>query len=150
MKIKQQKYGTGILMQVHSSLGECIAAYFDPTRKDIQQLFELKKELSNLYDKYKVISIQIVKEIYWLENTDSFEEVEELNYITVPNGIPEDKLPEVRNEGTECEITSWGILFSTYYRHTTEKLCSEEIPWDFLQRVLDNFDPQSVRFIKED
>ena len=55
-----------------------------------------------------------------------------------------------RTEYDEVHVYEAGVLFKAWIKHTTVEVCSSTISWDFLKECLNNCDPQSIRFIRDD
>jgi len=156
MKLKVQDDSPYFLIAVNESFETNMytLAYCEFAKSEILRWFELKDTIKELGKDIEHIATR--DSPIWIEGIP--DELEELNEITneicqvfiskLPVGYAEKN--ECRNENAETHISDYGVSFRTRLSYQSISLTTFSVPWDFLEQALKNYEPHSVKFIKDE
>lgn len=158
-EIKRQEGSVKILVRAtcnDENYNPCRMVYTEFEKAQLQKFFELKVAFDELKRNHGICHIAVSDYFNWIEETPDElealnEELDKGDYIPI-SGLDDDFLDknECRTEYDEVHVYDVGILFKAWIKHTTVEVCSSTLSWDFLKECLNNCDPQSIRFIRDD
>ena len=159
MEFKECDRGTRILMKASSSdeyWDEVTGAYIDFSKNEIMKLLDLRNKQEELRASHGVQYLPISFGMWWLngipEPEELYDDLVSSSEYKIVAEADESWLDdnELRVEGSEAHISTYGVMFRAWVKHTSIEVSTFSIPWEVITQILKNFDPQSVHFIKDE